>query len=224
MKIIHGVFGVGGYGREVMPLVQKIADREAADVVFVVDADYKTQNEVDGVKILSFDEFLSIEYNSKYLTIAVADHALRRKISEISINNGIKLSNVVADNVVLLGRNTISEGVILSPFVTITTNCTIGRGFHANLYSYVGHDCILGDYVTFSPSVKCSGNVVIQDHVFVGTGAIIRPGTSIRPLVIGEGAIIGMGAVVTKAVPAGCTVIGNPGRIVKTKHSGLKDK
>ena len=33
-----------------------------------------------------------------------------------------------------------------------------------------------------------------------------------RTLVIGRGAVVGMGAVVTKSVPAGATVVGNPAR------------
>lgn len=49
--------------------------------------------------------------------------------------------------------------------------------------------------------------VVIEDDVWVGIGAIILKGVR-----IGRGARIGAGAVVTKDVPAGATVIGNPAR------------
>jgi acetyltransferase-like isoleucine patch superfamily enzyme len=45
----------------------------------------------------------------------------------------------------------IGDGAILSPFTCITSNVRIGKSFHANLYSYVTHDCIIGDYVTFAP-------------------------------------------------------------------------
>lgn len=218
MKSLYGVFGIGGYGREVMPLVQNIASKSKSEVVFVVDAAYKTEDKVNGVSVYSFDDFLDANYESKHLSIAVADYTLRKSVSEKSLCNGIALSNVIADNVVLLAENEIADGAILSPFVTITSNCNIGRGFHANIYSYVGHDCIIGDYVTFSPGVKCSGNVVIEDNVFVGTGAIIRPGTSQKPLKIGENSVIAMGAVVTKDVPASSTVIGNPGKIIKSRQ------
>ena len=43
----------------------------------------------------------------------------------------------------------------------------------------------------------------------LGAGAVIRDATE-RPLIISKGAIVGMGAVVTKSVPPGVTVVGNP--------------
>ena len=101
---------------------------------------------------------------------------------------------------------------ILSPFVTLTSNIRIGRNFHANIYSYVAHDCVIGDFVTFAPGVMCNGNIVIEDHAYIGTGAVIKQGVPDKPLVIGRGAVVGMGAVVTKSVPAGEVVVGNPAK------------
>ena len=102
------------------------------------------------------------------------------------------------------------QGAILCPFVTLTSNIQIGRHFHANLYSYVEHDCVIGDFVTFAPGVHCNGNVVIEDGAYIGAGAVIKQGLPGKPLVIGAGAVVGMGAVVTKSVPSGATVVGNP--------------
>jgi acetyltransferase-like isoleucine patch superfamily enzyme len=100
----------------------------------------------------------------------------------------------------------------LSPFVTLTSNVRIGRHFHANLYSYVEHDCVIGDFVTFAPGVQCNGNIVVEDFAYIGAGAVIRQGRAGEPVVIGRGATVGMGAVVTRSVPAGETVVGNPAR------------
>jgi len=98
----------------------------------------------------------------------------------------------------------------LCPFVTLTSNVQVGKNFHANIYSYIAHDCIIGNNVTFAPAVKCNGNVIIEDNVYVGTGVIIFQGKENRPLVIGSGVTIAAGSVVTKSIPAGKTVFGNP--------------
>ncbi|KEO56518.1 sugar O-acetyltransferase [Thioclava pacifica] len=54
--------------------------------------------------------------------------------------------------------------------------------------------------------------VRIGDNVWIGGGAIILPGVT-----IGEDAIIGASAVVTRDVPAGATVVGNPARAVASR-------
>jgi acetyltransferase-like isoleucine patch superfamily enzyme len=114
----------------------------------------------------------------------------------------------------------ISNGAIICPFVTLTSNIRIGQNFHANLYSYVAHDCIVGNNVTFAPSVKCNGNVIIEDNVFIGTGAIIKQGKKDNPIVIGTNSIISSGSFVTKNVSESTTVFGNPAKVLS--KSSLK--
>lgn len=62
------------------------------------------------------------------------------------------------------------------------------------------------------PSIR--KNVVIEDECFIGVGAIILMGVT-----VGRESIIGAGAVVTKDVPPGCIVAGNPARVVGTTQS-----
>jgi acetyltransferase-like isoleucine patch superfamily enzyme len=58
---------------------------------------------------------------------------------------------------------------------------------------------------------ECNGHVVVEDHAYMGAGVVIKDGSN-KPVVIGRGAVVGMGAVVTKSVPPGETVVGNPAR------------
>ena len=174
--------------------------------------DHLPAAECNGHPVLTYAEWLRQPATSRHVNIAIANSATREKLVKRCEADGVSFFEVRAANVVQLDEVHFGEGAILCPFVTLTSNIRIGRHFHANLYSYVEHDCTIGDFVTFAPGVKCNGNVVIEDHAYIGTGAIIKQGLPDKPLVIGKRAVVGMGAVVTKDVPAGTTVVGNPAR------------
>jgi sugar O-acyltransferase (sialic acid O-acetyltransferase NeuD family) len=209
------VYGASGFGREVMPLVRSQlagAAGEPWELVFVDDQPAAAT--LNGHAVVTYKEWLSQEASSRHIVLAIAASAVREKLAQRCTADGVEFLQVRADNVVLMDEIEMEAGAILSPFVTITSNVKIGRQFHANIYSYVAHDCLIGDFVTFAPGVHCNGNVVVEDHAYVGTGAILKQGKPGAPLVIGRGAVVGMGAVVTKSVAPGTTVVGNPARVM----------
>ena len=196
-----------------MPVAREQLVSEGIDpgrLVFVDDA--ATDGSINGHRVLAYDDFMNEEASDRFVAIAIADSNDRERLAAKCGADQISGWTVRADNVVIMDDAEIGEGALLSPFVTITSNIRIGKFFHANLYSYVEHDCRIGDFVTFAPGVKCNGNVVIEDHAYIGAGAILRQGTTGSPLRIGRGAVVGMGAVVTGDVAAGVTVVGNPAR------------
>lgn len=208
---IYAVYGASGFGREVMCIARGQLLRKGGTVEQLVFIDDNPQSDfVNGHKVLTYDKFMDIDTSRRYAAIAIADSLIRQKLTERILSDNIKLWDISASNTVLMDDVEVGSGSILSPFVTITTNIKIGICFHANIYSYVAHDCQIGNYVTFAPGVKCNGNVIIEDHAYLATGAIVRQGRPGKPIIIGRGAIVGMGAVVTKNVPAGITVIGIP--------------
>lgn len=212
MQIIYGIYGIGGFAREILPLVREKAKKDNnSKIYFIVDDKYlNNERELRGIEIISFNNFIEISSVEKFLTVGFSDIVRRIEIFNFCENNNIKLLSVSATNIVIMDNVKIGEGSILCPFVTLTSDITIGKGFQANIYSYIAHDCVIGDYVTFAPAVKCNGNVHIGDNVYIGTGAIIHQGKSNKPLKIGKGAVIAAGAVVTKSIPEGMTVFGNP--------------
>jgi sugar O-acyltransferase (sialic acid O-acetyltransferase NeuD family) len=209
-KIAIGVYGASGYGKEVIPLVVSQSQDENKIIEYYFIDDNPSGPTLCSYEVIGLDEFLSREVDEHYAVIAIAESKIRKMLSERCISKNVKILDIVASNVVVLGDVTMEPGHILSPFVTLTSDIKIGRSFQANIYSYVAHDCVIGDYVTFAPGVKCNGNISIGDHAYIGTGAIIKQGKPGNPLVIGEGATVGAGAMVTKSVPAGMTVFGNP--------------
>ena len=206
MSIIYGIYGASGFGKEILPLVKEQFGSKSK-IVFVDDGD--VPNKLLGCDILNFEQFVNLE-SEKKVTIAIANSKVREKLTLKCLENSIEIFNIKASNSIVLEDVKMGDGSILCPFVTLTSDITIGKSFQANIYSYVAHDCVIGDFVTFAPAVKCNGNVHIGDHTYIGTGAIIHQGKPNRPLKIGKGAVVAAGAVVTRSVPDGMTVFGNP--------------
>lgn len=212
---VYAIYGASGCGRSLMPVAREQLQRESISAeLYFIDDSLKQPARINGHVALNYQDFAALAASNKFVLIAIANSKVREQLANTLQADGINLWSVQANSTLLMDEIDIAEGAALSPFVTITSNIKIGKCFHANLYSYVEHDCIIGDFVTFAPSVKCNGNVHIEDHAYIGTGAIIKQGTPDQPLVIGKGAVVGMGAVVTKSVPAGAVVVGNPARVM----------
>lgn len=209
------IFGASGCGRGVMPLArQQLQQTEGQpwDLVFVDDN--PPTPELNGQRVLTYAQWLAEPAASRHISLAIANSVVREKLVARCVADNVKFFDVRAANVVVMDDVQIGPGAVLCPFVTLTSNIRIGQHFHANLYSYVEHDCVIGDFVTFAPGVHCNGNVLVEDHAYIGTGAVLRQGKPGEPLVIGRGAVVGMGAVVTKNVAPGTTVVGNPARVM----------
>ncbi|MDP2440546.1 acetyltransferase [Rhodoferax sp.] len=209
------IFGASGCGRGVMPLARQQlqqTEHQPWDLVFVDDN--PPAPELNGHDVMTYAQWLAEPAATRHISLAIANSAVREKLAARCTADGVAYFDVKAANVVVMDDVQIGPGAVLCPFVTLTSNIRIGQHFHANLYSYVEHDCVIGDFVTFAPGVQCNGNVVVEDHAYIGTGAILRQGKPDDPLVIGRGAVVGMGAVVIRNVAPGTTVVGNPARIM----------
>lgn len=213
---LYAVYGASGCGRSIMPLARQqlaLAGVPASRLVFVDDAPGAEQ--CNGQRLMTYAQFLAEPAAVRHVVLAIASGSVRQALAQRCAHDGLQPWTVAAANAVLMDDVQLGAGAVLSPFVTLASNVRIGQHFHANLYSYVEHDCVVGDFVTFAPDVHCNGNVVIEDHAYIGAGAILKQGQPGHPLVIGRGAVVGMGAVVTKSVAPGTTVVGNPARLMQ---------
>jgi maltose O-acetyltransferase len=86
--------------------------------------------------------------------------------------------------------------------VTIGDNTQIGPGVQILTADHPRDPALRAQMLEFGRPI------VIGRNVWIGGGALIMPGVT-----IGDDALIGAGSVVTKDVPAGATVMGNPARV-----------
>lgn len=207
------IIGAGGFGREVKMLIDQINyDKKQYDFIGFYDDNIEKGSIINGFIVLgSINELLQVDYNLE-VVISIADPTIKKKIYEtINCNHFISFPTLIHPNV-LIGTDEVSfgYGCIICASNIITVNISLGNFVILNLGCTVGHDTTIGDYCSFMPSVNISGEVIIDNSVYVGTGAKI-----INLLTIGNSTIVGAGAVVSKSLPEKCTAVGIPAKPIK---------
>lgn len=203
------VVGSGGFGREVAWLIERI-NQENKEWTFkgFIDKDTSQPN------VIGDDDFVINNAEGISVAIAVGDPVLREKIyRSYKTNPKVSFPNLIDPSVLYSDRVSFGEGNIVCAGSIITVDITIGNCNIINLDCTVGHDVVIGDLVTVSPSVNISGRTVIGSGCYLGTGTQIIEGLS-----IGKKTVIGAGAVVNRDIPANCTAVGIPAKVIKIRQ------
>ena len=202
------IYGPGGFGRELAAFA-----RLQREVVFISDSPDEVGRRVNDIPVYDFE---ALANNSDWeVVIAVADASIRRRLADKCDAARVRAGNLVASDHQRGDKVIVQEGAVFCGGTICTSNLRIGRHFHCNIFSYVAHDCEVGDFVTLAPRVCINGNVIIEDDAYIGTGAVLKQGTRDKPLRIGRGSTVGMGAVVTRDVAPNTVVVGNPARVLE---------
>jgi acetyltransferase-like isoleucine patch superfamily enzyme len=106
--------------------------------------------------------------------------------------------------------------------ISIGDHTFINYGSSISAYKQVkiGRHCLLGHHLLIVDRnehgvdqrevVPPPAQVIIEDHVWIGSYVVVLPG-----VFIGHHSVIGAGSVVTKDIPANCLAVGNPARVVR---------
>lgn len=206
------IVGAGGFGREVKMLIDQINLKEKKyEFMGYYDDGFKKGTVINYNEILgSVEDLANIDYKINVVA-AIGSPEIKRSVVEKLTNPKIIFPTLIHPTV-LIGDEFVSigKGCIICASTIITCNIDIKDFVILNLMCTVGHDTVINSFASFMPSVNISGEVVIHEEVYVGTGAKI-----INQLEIGRQTIVGAGAVVSKTLPEKCTAVGIPAKPFK---------
>ena len=200
---VYVILGPGGQGRDVLDALL-VSGRRVAGVF----DDHVDPAMLDGVPLMGgfHDWKRHIDEGADFI-VGSGNPLLRRDISEAILEAGGGIASAVHPNATVSPRARLGRGVFIAAGCVVAPQATVGDYVIINANCSIDHDCRLGTAAQLSPGVTLPGNVDIGEGAFIGAGAVILPGKK-----IGAGAVVGAGSVVTKDVPDGVTVAGNPAR------------
>lgn len=207
------IIGAGGFGREVAWLVDRINAKnpEWKLLGFIDDNPEMNGKELNGYKVLGTTEDMK-NYPDAYAVCAVGSSKVRKIIvNKVKAADPKRKFAVLIDPSVRMSDYVeIGDGTIICAQTIITVNIKIGENVIMNLNCTVGHDAVIGDFVTMYPDANVSGITTVGECTELGTGMQVIQGVS-----IGSGSIVGAGAVVIRDIPDKCTAVGNPAKPIK---------
>jgi acetyltransferase-like isoleucine patch superfamily enzyme len=162
--------------------------------------------------------------NSEEGWLTIGDKPLIRSgtiiYSQVNIGNRFKTGH----KVLIRENSEIGDDVLIGTNSVLDGHCKIGNNVSIQTGAYITINTTVEDNVFIGPRVVTTNDKYMQYGAkligpTIKKGARIGANSTLLPgVVIGEGAVVGGGSVVTKDVPAGATVAGNPARIMKQKN------
>ena len=199
------IIGAGGFGREVLDIIDSLAGHGGLRCVgFVDDGDVRRDLlERRGVPLLGTTR--QLHGLDVFYVVGIGSGSARERIVSFLDGSGCTPTTLIHPAATIGSDVRMASGVIVAAGARLTTNIDVGRHVDLHVNCAVGHDSVIEDFVSVFPGATVSGNVHIGRGATIGTGANVLPGVR-----IGAGAFVGAGAVVTKDVPARSTVVGSP--------------
>jgi len=190
-KYKRALIGGGGHTREV------IAQMNVNLPVFV-DDEYYIQKE-------GYYKLSELDTEKYEVMVCVGNSELRKRIVDKLPINTRFFSFIHPTALIMSDDIKIGDGSFIGAYSVLTTNIQIGKHSLMNRSCHIGHDSVVGDYLSMMPGSIISGNVKVGDQVFLGTNSSIK-----EQINICDNVVIGMGGVVVDDIIENGTYVGVP--------------
>ncbi len=211
------IVGAGGVGRAAAATVAAInAERPTWRLLGFLDDQRARQGEhLSDLPLLGGTGWLAGR-DEVAAHVAIGSPALRRRIVRRLSALGVRtFATLVHPSVQLPPSARIGPGCFIYPGAIIDVDVTIGAHVIVNINSAICHDDQLADYVTIAPGVSLGGAVRLGEGAELGIGSCTIQGVS-----VGAWSVVGAGAAVISDLPANCTAVGVPARVIKMRVPG----
>jgi acetyltransferase-like isoleucine patch superfamily enzyme len=169
-------------------------------------------------KIADFSHIMNAQLRLRGKVKAPISVRLRGRVQlsgcgEVVLGEGVSFNGTVVPIELVTytsGRIEIGDRTFINYGSSIAARASVKIGS----YCHLGHYTFVMDNdqhdVVRHTELPQSDPVIIEDHVWIGSKAVILPGVR-----IGSRAVIGAGSIVTKDVPPRCVAAGNPARVLR---------
>lgn len=209
----------GGTGQ--CKVVRTIIEYYGSKVVAVVDDTLNLEPPFNDIPLYLGKQALMDFYNDKCKTnlgfvVTIGNNktcknsVARKNISEFLESSGFKPVTVIHPSAIIdynvrIGKSCqILAGAVLISHSKVEDYCIINTG------ASLDHECILETGVELGPNATLCGQIQVGKNSWIAANATILP-----KLNIGSNSVIGSGSVITKNVPDGVIMVGNPARILR---------
>ena len=210
------IWGSSGHSK----VLAEIIRLQGGEILALFDSNPSVVSSLPGVPLYygldGFDVWknkVSTQHDSVLGVLAIGgDKGLDRQDLFLRLKNfGIHFPTICHPSAVISSSASVGQGSHVLANSVLNTNVEIGEVCIINTGAKIDHECIIGNGVHIAPGATLCGCITVMDNVLIGAGSVVLP-----RLTIGRGAIVGAGAVVTKNIPDGALVVGNPARTVSS--------
>jgi sugar O-acyltransferase (sialic acid O-acetyltransferase NeuD family) len=203
------IVGAGGAGLEALFVAERTGEWEVEG--FADDAPHLAGMSVMGRPVLGSLEQVCHKYRDAgmYFHGALGRNSLRKSKVEMFERAGWLAATLIDASAVVAGSARVGEGSYIGPQAFVGPQAVVQRHVLVNVGASVGHHSVVQDFAQLCPGARVSGNVRLEEGVFIGSNGVVIPGVT-----VGAWSVVGASSLALKNLESNATVVGVPARMV----------
>jgi len=211
----QGIILLGG-GGHCHAVIDVIEAENKYEILGILDLKEKVGERVLGYEIIGTDADIE-KWNKKGCSFHVSFGQIKNAIVRKSLYAQLKSIRaqlpVIFSPLAYVSKHAdVEEGTIIMHHAVVNAGVTIGVNCIINNKALIEHDVTIGDHCHIATSAVVNGNSHVGEACFVGSRSVL-----IQGIKVGKDCVIGAGSVLIQNYPAGVTIAGNPGKIIRKK-------